>query len=527
MQSVRDRQIREVIDEDMNINRQVFEREKEQVRVFQEDVLPKKTSDVEAEISVDKLIETLNGTLENKLTGLEYLLSKIVGTKDIGDAQGRQSYNNVVNNGDFITPYNQLVRVYTLPGISRASQEAIKVKFQELKPNLDAMVYGLQELIQYLFESGKTDKDIFQLVRSQAVYEFVNKQLYTANSFKIIEQADINVYVKEVLSDLSEVQRAKLKDISGRNILERSLLKLPVEIGDDEERIKQLESELGFNLPRGQLSEYGRKEKEQAMSEFGNIGKDIMVRGRQDFDETLKSLNMQRTTLQDNLKKVSAQFRVEQRDLKQALAEREQLLQGQRNFMADEDLKDNDIERELPISIEINERKQHIESLRKLIANLQQKILDLTEQMRELKGNFESGLKEAQESGIAREISKRNLGLRKKRVLDKEREAEISEVDIPDGDSEQMANDLMVFTEKQLREMASRLKINIPERVAKKRIIEAIVSKFKTKKFEPLRYLRVSGEGNPDTVRRHNTDYKHEPVSGFDDRRNDIYYLQK
>jgi len=466
MQSLRNRQIREVLDEDMNINRQVFEREKEQVRVFQEDVLPKKTRDIEAEISVDKLIETLNKILENKLTSLEYLLSKIVGTKDIGDAEGRRSYNNVVNNGDFIIAYNQLVRVYTLPGISRASQEAIKVKFQEIKPNLDAMVYGLQELIQYLFESGKTDKDIFQLVRSQAVYEHVNKQLYSGTSFKIIDQADINVSVREVLSDLSEVQRAELKDISESYISFKPLTQFPIEVGNDEERLKQLEAELGFNLPRGELREYGRKEREQAISTFGNIGKDILVRGRQDFDETLKSLNMQRTTLQDNLKKVSAQFRVEQRDLKQAIAEREQLLQSQRNFMADEDLKDNDIERELPISIEINERKQHIESLRKLISNLQNRILDLTEQMRQLKRDFESDLKEAQEFGIARELSRYDIGLDKK----------------------------------------------------KKRVGSMIPD---------IKDERMSGQGIPDTVKRHNTDYKHEPVPGFDDRRNDIYYIQQ
>jgi len=464
MQSIRNRQIREILDEDMNINRQVFDREKEQVRVFQEDVLPKKTRDIEAEISVDKLIETLNKILENKLTSLEYLLSKIVGTKDIGDAEGRRSYNNVINNGDFIIAYNQLVRVYTLSGLSRASQEAIKVKFQEIKPNLDAIVYGLQELIQYLFESGKTDKDIFQLVRSQAVYELVNKQLYTGTSFKNIDQTDINISVKEVLSDLSDVQRAELKDISESYISFKPLTQFPIEVGNDEERIKQLEAELGFNLPRGELREYGRKEKEQALSEFGNIGKDFIAEGRQDLDNMVKALSMQRDTAKDNLMKVSAQLRVERRDLAQLVAQREQLLQSQRNFRADEDLKDNDIEREVPLSIQINDRKKHIESLRRTTTNLQDTIEQLTERIKFIKSDFEDRLKQAQEFGIAEEIQRRDLGLKKKKVRSM----------IPDIEDESM-----------------------------------------------------SGQGNPDTVKRHNKDYKHEPVPGFDDRRNDIYYLQQ
>ena len=140
MQSLRDRQILEVLDEDRNINRQVFDREKEQVRVSQESILPKKTRDLEAETSVDKLVENINRIVENKLTSLEYLLSKIVSTKDIGDAEGRRSYNNVVSNGDIITNYNQLIRVYTVEGISRASQELIKVKLQDIKPNIDAIL---------------------------------------------------------------------------------------------------------------------------------------------------------------------------------------------------------------------------------------------------------------------------------------------------------------------------------------------------------------------------------------------------
>ncbi len=78
MQSLRDRQILEVLDEDRNINRQVFDRENEQVRVFQETILPKKTRDLEAETSVDKLVENINRIVDNKLTSLEYLLSTIL-----------------------------------------------------------------------------------------------------------------------------------------------------------------------------------------------------------------------------------------------------------------------------------------------------------------------------------------------------------------------------------------------------------------------------------------------------------------
>jgi hypothetical protein len=288
------------MDEEMNINRRVFDREKEQVRVFDEVILPKKTRDIDAEIGVDKLIESINKILENKLTSLEYLLSKITSTQDIGDAEGRRSYNNIVSNGDFITAFNALVRIYTTPGISRNSQEIIKVKFQEIKPNIDAIIYGIEELIQYLFESGKSDKEIFQLVRSQAVYQIVKDQLYRSASYKIIEQGDIEVSIKEVLTELSEVQREELRDISERDITERSLLKLPIEIGKDEERIRQLEEEMGFRLPeqrRRELSELGREGKEQAYSMFGDMGRDILAMTREQQDRYMENERQRRDVL--------------------------------------------------------------------------------------------------------------------------------------------------------------------------------------------------------------------------------------
>jgi len=517
MQSLRDRQILEILDEDRNINRQVFDREKEQVKVFQENALPKKTRDLEAEISVDKLIENINRIVENKLTSLEYLLSKIVSTKDIGDAEGRRSYNNVVSNGDIITNYNQLIRVYTVQGLSRNSQELIKVKLQDIKPNVDAILYGIEELIQYLFEAGKSDKEIFQLIRSQAVFQIIHNQLFRANIYKPIEQGDIQVAIKEVLSDLSDIQRAELKDISGRDITEKSLLKLPIEIGDDESRIQQLEAELGFNLPRGATSEYAPKEKEQAFSMFGDLGKEMIVKNRQSVDEAVRQLSEQRDILQNNLKRVSAQFRVEKRDLAQVIAQRDELLRGQPNYRQDDDLKDADFEAEVPLSEDIADRESHIKELQSLIRDLQQNILDTTEQLRTIKQDFEVGLKEGLDKGIARELGKVELPLKKKgvRSLVPEEDAELN---LESGaiDVERLAK----MSDSELRTVAFNLNYTPRAKTSKEAIIKSIIAK--------LAERRMKGKGHIyNDTERHMKDYGCGRSEGFDDRRDDIYYLQR
>jgi len=412
MQSLRNRQIREVLDEDMNINRQVFDREKEQVRVFQDTVLPKKTRDVEAEIGVDKLIESINKILENKLSSLEYLLSKITGTSDIGDAEGRRSYNNIISNGDFITVFNQLVRVYTTTGISRNSQEIIKVKFQEIKTNIDAIIYGIEELIQYLFDSGKSDKEIFQLVRSQAVYQIVKDQLYRGSSYKIIEQGDIEVSIKEVLSELSDVQREELRDISGRDITERSLLKLPIEIGNDQDRIKKLEEEMGFRLPAQRiedLKQFGRRDKEQAFSSFGDIAKKINAENRQEYDEEARELRLQKDEFIIVNKILKRRIRDKKRELRTLQAQQEQLVQGQQYFREDDEEKDDDGDR-LPLADEITAKEEEINNLIQLLNDNEESIRSNDEDQIRFKNEYEEYLSKTLGS------DSENLPIRKKKV---------------------------------------------------------------------------------------------------------------
>jgi cell division protein FtsB len=315
MQSLRDRQIREVLDEDLNINRMVNDLTRKKVRLSQEVVAPRKTRDVEIEVSVEKLVESINKIIETKLTSLEYLFSRIATSSEVGDAEGRRAYNAVINNGDFLSAYNEMIRLYMQPSLSRTSQEVIRTKFQEFKPNLDSIIYGISELIQYLFESGRSDKDIFQLVRSQAVYVFVREAVYRGSSFKPIEQNDIRVNIQGVLSELSEVQRQELKNIAGKNITEKSLLDLPIEISQNNERLKALEAEFGFKLPQDLESLMGKMEKETIASEYGNLRGTITAENKQELMNYISAVRQEEAGLKETEKRLKRHIRLLQRDI--------------------------------------------------------------------------------------------------------------------------------------------------------------------------------------------------------------------
>jgi hypothetical protein len=330
MESLRERQRREVLDEDKVINQRVFDREKEAVKVMGESVLPKKTRDIESETSVDKLIESIQRVLEGKMVSIEFLMTYLAEKGKAFKGDSLRAYNNLIINTDFVSLWNQLVRVYTTAGLSRNSQEAIKVKFQDLKTNIDAMDYGLEELFQLYIESEFFEvdnyKQAYRLLQSQAIYRNVKNQLFQGQNYRQIDAPEISISVKEIISELSEEQRQKLKMIEESPIEDRSLLKLPIEIGQNADRIRALESEMGFVLPddvKENISGLTKRQEEQAFNEIrgsqGLLPEEVegatVESLRQDYDDMKDNLDQQKLEIGKNIPELKHTLIELQKDL--------------------------------------------------------------------------------------------------------------------------------------------------------------------------------------------------------------------
>jgi len=137
MESLRKNQIREILDADYNISRQVVNRQRKQVDTMTDNVVPKRMRDLDIEVNSDKIVESINEKLNNKLATLESVLS---GNLD------KKSEIELIDTSIVSGGWNQLVRYYKTPSLSRQSQEILKIKVQDLSTNIDAMVYGLSKL---------------------------------------------------------------------------------------------------------------------------------------------------------------------------------------------------------------------------------------------------------------------------------------------------------------------------------------------------------------------------------------------
>ena len=160
--SIRAKQNAEVLDVWKDLQRQVFARERKQVSQFPQSLKPKTQRDLGVELNVDKSVEALNKTLEIKLGALEFFVQNLSegpvkglsGLVESGPALGQiaQAYSQAINTGDVIPLWNGLARLYQTPGLSRQTQELVKVALQQLVPNLDALKYGFKSAIDFIFQ---------------------------------------------------------------------------------------------------------------------------------------------------------------------------------------------------------------------------------------------------------------------------------------------------------------------------------------------------------------------------------------
>lgn len=151
---IRRREVADILDSDLNAYKRVFEREKDWVNLFQENIKPQTQLDLKASETAQKEAEKINDVLTEKVANIEILLdsSKIV--KSIELVQGEiNAYNSLTNNADFLRFYNDLMRSFSDPAVSSMTKETIKTNIRTIEPYINTMVYGLKDLLNNKFLS--------------------------------------------------------------------------------------------------------------------------------------------------------------------------------------------------------------------------------------------------------------------------------------------------------------------------------------------------------------------------------------
>jgi hypothetical protein len=285
MDTLRQRENMEILDVFKNLHSQVNALTRKQVQAFPESLKPKTQRDLTAEVGVDKAIETLNKTIEQKLGALEFVVQTLEQGSMLGtDSQSvSQSFQATINTGDLVPLWNSIVRSYKEIGLSRESQNIIKVKIQDLLPNLDAMCYGLKEAIEYIFQQPLvTDKPrkgrksarekeaeekgeplnprllhenllvVLDYLRTLSLYQLVKEQAESGN-LELLSVPLMNSAYENIFNTLSNERIRILKEVAPRGVFGKSSIRnipLGSDVGDYKQRLDALSDELGVDLSR-------------------------------------------------------------------------------------------------------------------------------------------------------------------------------------------------------------------------------------------------------------------------------------
>lgn len=268
MATLRQKQNMEILDVFKDINNQVVQRQLKQISVFPDTLKPKTERDLGAEVNVDKAVEQINRTLEQKLGTLEFFLQNVRRIDDPRFSQSViQSQEQSTNTGDVIPLYNTISRTSHQTGLSRESRQVIRVQLQALTPNLDALLYGLSQAVQRVMKdmedgargdeatvSKSSTSAVLDFLRTYAVYQFIRKQVDRDNmsSVELLTVEALNTEFRNAFEQLSQNDITLIKERlpNANYLLSQGMKNVPDFPADDYDgRIKALEDELGFKIP--------------------------------------------------------------------------------------------------------------------------------------------------------------------------------------------------------------------------------------------------------------------------------------
>jgi hypothetical protein len=318
--SLRAKQNMEILDVFKDIHSQVVGLQNKQVQQFPETLKAKTQRDLGAEVNVDKAVENINKTIETKLGALEFVVQNINPqnrgasvAEELTEKSNRNVFYNslmqVNNTGDVIPLWNSIVRAYQEVGVNRETQQMIKVKVQELDPNLDAMSYGLNQAIDTIFKlkiiGVSFAGTILDLLRTLSVYTEIKNQVESnPPRFEALSVSLLDRSFKNVFETQSADRLQILKEFAPRGLATSSTIRnIPdFQVSDIKERIKAIEDELGVDFSAARREALYKKLRTMSGTDVANALNEMRS---QIAPSTKYSFSLEERKLLDNIQALS------------------------------------------------------------------------------------------------------------------------------------------------------------------------------------------------------------------------------
>jgi hypothetical protein len=196
MQELRRKQIEEILDEDRNINKEVFRRQQKQVKVFSEEVKPLDQANVDSVFKTEKDVDVFLGRLDD----MDGIMRDFFA--DIHD------YGNwMTPNQKFVLEYNVMVQNARIPTLTSRTRSAISNRIQYAAEPLAGLKYLTRQAciegIKYIkYQNKKAIVYLSNIILLYGLTKLMEQRL-SVNDFTPITPTDSNYMLENVLMDFS------------------------------------------------------------------------------------------------------------------------------------------------------------------------------------------------------------------------------------------------------------------------------------------------------------------------------------
>jgi hypothetical protein len=185
-QSLRDKQIREILDEDILINKRVAEMTRLRIRGLTDEgqAIQQGRRNAELESKISDIINKIND-------GLTLAVGPGTGNAKISH------YLSLFNNNNLINLYNSVVNEYKSGKNSTQTTAILNAQFQTLDSNVSKLLNVLSNIIDI---EKKTNEYLPREILSYSIYDLIQNHIYS-NIFSTITERDIMANIYKVLSN--------------------------------------------------------------------------------------------------------------------------------------------------------------------------------------------------------------------------------------------------------------------------------------------------------------------------------------
>ena len=199
-------EVKEIQDEQLNINRRVYDSEKSWASRFTEERNPPNQKDLSTINNTEKKIENLMNTLQEKIN--------LMASMDLGNNQEKSA--KFGESFAILKNYNEIIRNYINPENNSKTREEIKPKIQQIVPLLNQLIFMTNNYMNSVtfaaLDLPNGRRYLRPIIPTYILLKVIQKNLFR-DSYSTIDKPQLDIQYNEWFASLTDPEKTYITAI--------------------------------------------------------------------------------------------------------------------------------------------------------------------------------------------------------------------------------------------------------------------------------------------------------------------------